>query len=382
MKNKKGITLVALIITIILLLILVVVSINAITNEEIFSKAEGAVIAHQKAELREEITLKLSEKTTESLKVVKEDDAYSVVSSYDKDGQIRDPLGNPYIETEDGLIIPVLEIYNFNKEYLIDKKYPGAIIVSEGTEIETFQQALQVVSNSTKTTATIFINSDEIEWNASALIASSNTSIETLIITGKTGCILTFTGSEYSNVSVGNDANVIFKDITIKDATGSPSNTSWELAYLEFSGKLKFENCVFANGVMMSGNNTNVEIIGCTFHYGNEPSIYSLWLKCKTASVINCKFDGKRYIKVHNQYDIDIDEVTIENCEFVLFESAKPCLALGTIASDTSVTMKSNKIYYYENSSKGDLDNYVYESDTDTTTFTFVNQSNTLIQGQ
>lgn len=380
-KEQKGITLVALIITIVILLILALVIINNITNDGILGKTQGGIEEHKKAELKEKIVLELNEKRLNNMNGMSEDDVYLTIITYDKDNKIKDQLGSPYIETEDGIKVLVSELYNFNEKYFINKEYPGAIVISNGTEIDTFQKAIDKIGDSTESEVYIYMM-DSIEWEAGQLIPTNNTAIQKLIITGKTGSRLTFTGSDYQNVSVGSDAAVTFKGITIKDSTGSTSTTAWELAYLEFSGTIKFEECIFENGVMMSNNNTNVEIIGCTFNYGNEPSIYNLWLKCKTAIVKDCKFYGKRYIKVHNQYDIDIEDITIENSEFNLFESAKPCLAMGTIDSDTKITMKNNNIYYYENSSKGDLDNYVYESDTDITTFTFINENNLLFEGK
>ena len=57
LKNQKGITLVALIITIIVLLILATVAINIVLNDGLFSKSENAVKKHQEAEIAENESL-------------------------------------------------------------------------------------------------------------------------------------------------------------------------------------------------------------------------------------------------------------------------------------------------------------------------------------
>ena len=62
LKNKnKGITLVALVITIIILLILAGISISALTNTGIFQKAKDAQTKSDLAEAKEKMTLLLNE---------------------------------------------------------------------------------------------------------------------------------------------------------------------------------------------------------------------------------------------------------------------------------------------------------------------------------
>ena len=56
-KKNKGITLVALIITIIILLILAGISISALTNTGIFQKAKDAKKANENAELEQNTRL-------------------------------------------------------------------------------------------------------------------------------------------------------------------------------------------------------------------------------------------------------------------------------------------------------------------------------------
>ncbi len=60
-KNKKGITLIALIITIIVLLILAMVSISLLMNDGIINRANNAVTAYQTAENDEQGQLNSAE---------------------------------------------------------------------------------------------------------------------------------------------------------------------------------------------------------------------------------------------------------------------------------------------------------------------------------
>ena len=57
LKNKNGITLVALIITIIVLLILAMVSISLVMNSGIITKSKTAVDKYSEEELQEQIKL-------------------------------------------------------------------------------------------------------------------------------------------------------------------------------------------------------------------------------------------------------------------------------------------------------------------------------------
>ena len=63
MKNERGITLIALVITIIVLLILAAVSISTLTGDNgILSKASGTKLASEQAEILEQLRLEMYEK--------------------------------------------------------------------------------------------------------------------------------------------------------------------------------------------------------------------------------------------------------------------------------------------------------------------------------
>ena len=65
MKNTKGITLVALVITIIILLILAGISIQVITNTGLFEKAKEARKQNEISNIKEQIKLELYAKQAE-----------------------------------------------------------------------------------------------------------------------------------------------------------------------------------------------------------------------------------------------------------------------------------------------------------------------------
>ena len=67
LKNGKGITLVALVITIIILLILAGISIQALTNQGLFTQAQKANDITKMADAREQITRVLNEWQVEKL---------------------------------------------------------------------------------------------------------------------------------------------------------------------------------------------------------------------------------------------------------------------------------------------------------------------------
>lgn len=67
LKHSKGITLVALVITIIILLILAAISIQALTNTGLLGKTNDAKIESKMSEIEEFATLKVYELYTENI---------------------------------------------------------------------------------------------------------------------------------------------------------------------------------------------------------------------------------------------------------------------------------------------------------------------------
>ena len=82
-KNERGITLIALVISIIVLLILVGVTIVAISGDNgILVQASRAKQESEKAKIIEQIRLEIMEKQTENEGVIYEDDFYEILRNY------------------------------------------------------------------------------------------------------------------------------------------------------------------------------------------------------------------------------------------------------------------------------------------------------------
>ncbi len=112
LNDKKGITLIALIITIIVLLILAGVSINMITGDDgLIAKAGSAKERTAVEQVEEELKLKIADLKTEQLGKISNAEIEDLIKTYDKDGKIKSDDNGKYIETEDGYRIDVSDIF-------------------------------------------------------------------------------------------------------------------------------------------------------------------------------------------------------------------------------------------------------------------------------
>ena len=97
MKKQKGITLVALIITIVVLMILAAVSINSITNEGIISKAEGVKDKYEQEQMKEQGMLEYYEELLSGPITVKDAQAKGEPLSTTKNTNVYDEYGNKIV---------------------------------------------------------------------------------------------------------------------------------------------------------------------------------------------------------------------------------------------------------------------------------------------
>ncbi len=81
-KQNKGITLVALVITIIILLILAGISISSLTGSGLFQKAGDAKIKSERAEIIEKARIDILEKQTENKRNLSEDELKGILKFY------------------------------------------------------------------------------------------------------------------------------------------------------------------------------------------------------------------------------------------------------------------------------------------------------------
>ena len=166
--------------------------------------------------------------------------------------------------------------------------------------------------------------------------------------------------------------DVTIENLTVKDKTVGDDEGSWEHGYLEFVS-LTANNVVFADSIMLDGNST---LTNCSMN-NETASWYGIWIEGGNTVIKDCAFSGTRSIKIHEAYGSDVESVVIDDCVIGAL-SEKPGVVIGTLNSNTDVTIKNTM---FVNVQEGDQKMYVYESDTDVTTFKFVNENNTVVGG-
>ena len=104
-KNNKGITLIALIITIIVMLILVAVTINIAVNGGLFGKAKAATIQTEIAQIQEQLVLKKADIIAENKgNIPSSGYGISLISSLDLPKSIKDKYGSKLTISSDGTL--------------------------------------------------------------------------------------------------------------------------------------------------------------------------------------------------------------------------------------------------------------------------------------
>lgn len=237
----------------------------------------------------------------------------------------------------------------------------------------------------------------DAEWETGAAHGSTPLvpaeSKATVTIDGN-GNTITATGAGVGSLRAANGTTLTFKNVTFEDESVSYAEDSWELGYLEFAGKLEFENCDFVSAISIDADNgqapvTSVIFNGCNFD-AKVSSEYAVWFGNGSVEFNDCYFTGTRAIKIHECYGSQIDSVKIEGCEFKDL-SKKPGVVIGDIymngdtgsygnntwtdTSDTSIEI-TNCIF--DNVQPGDQGMYIYETDTNVKEFDFSFSNNIL----
>ena len=237
-----------------------------------------------------------------------------------------------------------------------------------------------ITPNLSKKSAQIILQSD-VTWTTGAGIGSTplipeGEALKDLTIQG--GEVsrageqpkITFKGAGVGAVRAANGGTITFRNVTIVDESESYAENSWEYGYLELGGKLVFENCTFVNAMMFEG--TEATFTNCNFN-SNKDSEYALWVSDGKVTVSKSTIEGPRGIKVHEAYGSEVASVAIDKCTFILTQ--KPALAIGDVNADTAISIKNSEI----SAQPGDQGLYIYETDTDVTTFNFTCENNTLV---
>ena len=267
-------------------------------------------------------------------------------------------------------------------EVRIDDNFAGENIIEtdEVADQASFLKALEEAAK--KEYAAIELTGD-VEWETGASHGSTpligaDAKTKSLTIYGN-GRTFTATGKGVGPIRMANDGKLIFQDVVFVDESVSYNEGAWELGYLEFAGELEFINCEFKNAVMMCGgtanNDTgaNAKFTGCKFNSG-DANQYDVWVSGDNAYFNECTFEGYRGIKVHEAYGSEVAEVVVDKCQFNNL-SKKPGMAIGTVNAATKIEIKNST---FTNCQAGDQGLYIYETDTDVTSFTFIEQNNVI----
>ncbi len=281
-------------------------------------------------------------------------------------GHMKEEAGNEYQGLSiDGISITVFatqveaEYDSFDNQY--DKNAPDLISIN-GKSYTTLNEAIEAAAEGDVITVGGSIPYDMgnttggKDWGKVSIVAETNSGIVPTI---------TFTG--YGSANPLKNAKV--SGVKIVDNTVGDNEGAWEHGYFEVEGGT-FTNVEFVNAVQANGT---VTFSDCTFN-GNADQ-YAAWVNSGNATFNNCTFVGARALKAHEAYGSEVTAVTVDGCIFDNI-SKKPGIALGDLNAATSVTIKDST---FNNVQAGDQGKYIYESDTNVTTFTFVETNNTVL---
>ena len=213
----------------------------------------------------------------------------------------------------------------------------------------------------------------DVYWETGAGIGSTpllpeESLISSVVINGN-GKTFTATGKGVGKIRLANGSVLTFNDLKIVDKSVSYAEDSWEYGYLEFGGAVSLNDCEVVNAIMLSGETAT--LTGCSFN-SNHDNEYAVWVDNGSASFTGCTFTGARGLKTHEAYGSEVVEITVDGCTFGPL-TKKPGMAIGTVNDKTSITIKNS---FFIGCQAGDQELYIYEIDTDVTTFTFVEENN------
>ena len=256
-------------------------------------------------------------------------------------------------------------------------------VVNEGASAATLADILAHADAQAKAAATkaagpeviITLNGD-VEWETGAGIGSTpllpeDSPISAVVIKGN-GKTFTATGKGVGKIRLANGGQLTFDNVKIVDHSVSYAENSWEYGYLEFGGVIRLQNCEVVNAIMVSGE--TAAFTNCSFNSNNDNE-YDVWVDNGSADFTDCTFAGARGLKVHEAYGSEVVKVAVDGCTFGPL-SKKPGIALGDLNAKTTVSVKNST---FDRCQAGDQRLFIYETDTDVTTFTFVCQNNFVV---
>lgn len=182
-------------------------------------------------------------------------------------------------------------------------------------------------------------------------------------------------------------STLTFKNLTFQigsDVLESGGSRSYGY-YIEFGGKLRFENCVFNDSIWLY--NADAQFVNCTINCDYNPigeDKYGVWVNDGSATFTNCTFTGIRAVKIHEfSSSENVEKVIFDTCIFYYIKQ-KPGIAIGTVDANTEIVCKNSLFEGCASGNKGEEDEVgFFETDTALSSFTFTykNQNN-LVDGR
>lgn len=234
------------------------------------------------------------------------------------------------------------------------------------------EQATAAASKAAGPVVTIDLVGD-VYWETGAGIGSTpllpeESLISEVVINGN-GKTFTATGKGVGKIRLANGGKLTLNNLKIVDESVSYAEDSWEYGYLEFGGVIRLEECDVVNAIMVSGETAAFK--SCSFN-SHEDNQYAVWVDNGSAYFTDCTFKGARGLKTHEAYGSEVVKITVDGCTFDNL-TKKPGMAIGTVNEETAITIKNS---LFIGCQPGDQSLYIYETDTDVTTFTFVLENN------
>ena len=253
----------------------------------------------------------------------------------------------------------------------IEEAFAGEYV--NGSDVDTTESFADALADAAESVeATIDLTGDVV-WSTGAGIGSTpwipeGAKTKKLTVNAN-GHKITATGAGVGAIRMANGGTLVINNAIIKDESVSYAENSWEYGYLEFAGKLQFNECEFVNAIMVE--DADATFVGCKFN-SNDDNQYAVWVSGNNASFKNCVVEGPRGIKMHEAYGSEIKQVVINKCQFNNIYK-KPGVAIGDVNADAKVVIMNSS---FTHCAAGDQGLYIYETDTDVTTFDFTQENN------
>lgn len=261
-------------------------------------------------------------------------------------------------------------VHNGNYDYTIYADAPASSLKEVLDHAD--EQATAAATKAAGPVVTINLEGD-VYWETGAGIGSTpllpeESLISEVVINGN-GKTFTATGKGVGNIRLANGGKLTLNNMKIVDESVSYAENSWEYGYLEFGGVIRLEECDVVNAIMISCETAAFK--SCSFN-SHEDNQYAVWVDNGSAYFTDCTFKGARGLKTHEAYGSEVVKITVDGCTFDNL-TKKPGMAIGDVNPETTIAIKNS---FFFGCQPGDQGLYIYESDTDVTTFTFVLENN------